>query len=94
MDNFVLSEQIPPDLELQIKVSKILSRGFVFSIAWMGGIGSVIAFLCGMKARKIIRESNGVIHGMRLAWWCIISGGLGMVGLPLAIFFVITSPLR
>jgi hypothetical protein len=91
MSKIVLSEQIPPDLVLQIKVSKILSRGFVFSIVWMGGIGSLIAFLSGLKARKIIRESNGVIHGMKMAWWCIIIGGLGMIVLPLLIISVIQS---
>jgi hypothetical protein len=90
----MLSEQIPPDLELQIKVSKILSRGFVFSIVWMGGIGSLIAFVYGLKARKVISDSNGVIHGMKMAWWCIIIGAVGMVGLPLAIISVITSQLK
>jgi hypothetical protein len=94
MSKIVLSEHIPPDLELQIKVGKFLSRGFIFSIVWMGGIGSLIAFLSGLKARKMICESNGVIHGIRMAWWCIIIGGLGMVGLPLAIISVIRGHLR
>ena len=80
-----MSAEIPPNLELQIKVSKILSRGFVFSIVWMGGIGSFIAFISGLKARKIICHSNGEIGGIKMAWWCIIAGALGMIILPLMI---------
>jgi hypothetical protein len=77
-----MSPEIPPNLELQIKVSKLLSRGFVCSIVWMGGIGSLIAFVSGLKARKIIRRSGGEIGGMKMAWWCIIAGALGMIVLP------------
>ena len=87
-DTTSMSEQLPPNLELQIKVSKILSRGFVFSIVWMGGIGSLIAFIFGLKARRIIRQSNGELAGIRMAWWCIIVGAVGMIIAPLAIISV------
>jgi hypothetical protein len=79
--------EAPPNLELQIKVSKILSRGFVFSIVWLGGVGSLIAFISGLQARKIINQSNGKIAGLKMAWWCIIAGALGMIILPFVIFF-------
>jgi hypothetical protein len=77
----------PPDLELQIKVSKILSRGFVFSIVWLGGIGSVIALVSGLQARKIINNSNGEIAGIKMAWWCILVGLIELVVLPLFIYY-------
>lgn len=56
-----MSKQLPPNLELQIKVSQLLSRGFVFSIVWIGGLGSLIAFISGLKARKLINQSSGEI---------------------------------
>jgi hypothetical protein len=78
-----MNDEMPPNLKLQIKVSKILSRGFVFSIVWLAGIGSLVAFISGLQARKIINQSNGKIGGLKLAWWCIIAGGIGMIVLPL-----------
>jgi hypothetical protein len=86
-----MSEQIPPNLELQVKVSKILSRGFVFSIVWIGGIGSFIAFISGLKARKIINQSNGELAGLKMAWWCIIVGGVGTIVAPLTIISVVMN---
>jgi undecaprenyl pyrophosphate phosphatase UppP len=80
-----MKTEIPPNLELQIKVSKLLSRGFVFSIVWIGGIGSLIAFISGLKARKIISQSNREIGVIKMAWWCIVVGALGMIILPLII---------
>ena len=80
-----MSAEIPPNLELQIKVSKILANGFVFSLVWLGGIGSLIAFISGLRARKIINDSNGEISGLKMAWWCIIVGALGTIILPLTI---------
>ena len=82
-----MATEPPPNLELQIKVSKILSRGFVFSIVWLGGIGSLIAFASGLQARKIIKKANGEIVGIKMAWWCIIVGALGMITFPLLIVY-------
>ena len=77
-----MSAKIPPELELQVKVSKILAQGFVFSIVWLGGIGSLIALVSGLRARKIINRSNGKINGLKMAWWCIIVGALGTIIMP------------
>lgn len=84
-----LADQTPPNLELQIKVSKILSRGFVFSLLCMGGVGSLIAFISGLKARKLIRQSEEELAGIRMAWWCIVVGALGMVFGPIAVISVV-----
>ncbi|MEP6704122.1 MAG: hypothetical protein ABJB34_04900 [Acidobacteriota bacterium] len=77
----------PPNLETQVKVSKILSRGFVFSIVWLGGAGSLIALISGLQARHLIRNANGEVGGVRMAWWCIISGLVGMVIGPFLIYY-------
>jgi len=82
-----MNQEIPPNLELQIKVSKILSRGFIFSIVWLAGIGSLIAFISGLQARKIINQSNGEIDGIKMAWWCIIVGAFGIIILPLMVIY-------
>lgn len=82
-----MKNELSPNLELQIKVSKILSIGFIFSIVTLAGIGSLIAFIFGIRARKIINQSNGEITGLKMAWWCIIVGALGMIILPLVVFY-------
>jgi uncharacterized membrane protein len=84
-------EQIPPDLELQIKVSRILCHGFVFSIVPIGGLGSLIAFISGLKARKLIRQSHGELVGIRMAWWCILVGAIGMILGPFAIISAVIT---
>ena len=71
-----------PDLNEQLRVSKMLSYGFVLSILGVGGIASMIAIVLGLKARRIIKQSNSEISGIKMAWWCIIVGGLGTVLLP------------
>jgi hypothetical protein len=73
-------------LEQQVRVSKMLADGFMFSIVWLGGVGSLIAFIKGLRAMKIIRQSNGELTGTAMAWWCIIFGGLGTVILPTLTF--------
>jgi len=75
------------DLETQVKVSRILSRGFVFSLVWLGGIGSLIAVISGLQARYLIKKSNKQIGGIKMAWWCIIVGLVGMVLAPLLIIY-------
>lgn len=77
-----MSIETPPNLELQIKVSKMLSCGFIFSIVWLGGFGSLIALISGLRARKIINQSNGEIIGMKMSWWCIITGIAGIIAFP------------
>jgi len=81
-----MSEEPPPNLELQIKISKLLAVGFVLSLLGTGGISSLAALILGLKARKIIINSNGEIGRLKMAWWCIIAGALGTIILPL--FFI------
>ncbi|HEX8352484.1 MAG TPA: hypothetical protein VF611_06290 [Pyrinomonadaceae bacterium] len=72
-----------PKLALQVRVSKMLGCGFAFSLVVSGGVGSLAALVIGLRARGIIRKSGGELSGMRVAWWCIIVGGLGAAMLPL-----------
>jgi hypothetical protein len=78
-------------LEQQVRVSRMLSDGFMFSIVWLGGIGSLIALIKGLRAMKLIRQSNGQITGTNMAWWCIIVGAAGVVVGPLLIYLSLTK---
>jgi hypothetical protein len=62
-------------LERQIKLSRMLSMGFVFTIspAWMF---SCVSVFIGVWAMFIINESTERMVGRVMAWWCIIVGGL------------------
>jgi hypothetical protein len=72
------------DLRLkQYRLDSMLQFGIICSIVWMMGIGSLYAFLCGLRARSIIKASGGQLVGMGRAKWCIIVGGIGVaVWLP------------
>ncbi len=87
----MVNETLLPGLELQIRVSKMLSLGFVFTIMAIGGLGSLTALILGLKAMKIINQSHGEIVGIRLAWWCIIVGALGTIILPLQIISEVSN---
>ena len=70
------------ELEQQLKVSKMLSMGFVFSIAPLPVVGSLVALILGWKAARIIQASKGRIGGGVMAWWCILAGALGTLVIP------------
>ena len=68
---------------MQYRLDSMLQFGIICSIVWMMGIGSLYAFLCGLRARSIIKASGGQLVGMGRAKWCIIVGGIGIaVWLP------------
>ena len=74
--------RVSPTLFLQMRVSRMLGLGFALSLAWTGGISSLIAFFIGLRARRLIGESGGDISGMRMAWWCIVAGAAGTLAAP------------
>jgi hypothetical protein len=81
-----------PKLALQVRVSKMLGYGFAFSLVWAAGVGSVIALVVGLRARKIIRQSGGEISGIGMAWWCILAGAAGVLTvLPYVIWLLIKA---
>ena len=59
-------------------VEELLKKGVWFSIFWLLGFGSFIAVKNGLKARKIINNSNGEIKPDGRVWWYFIVGGLGL----------------
>jgi hypothetical protein len=74
---------------LQNEVNSMLRRGVFFSIVWLMGIGSLIAIIQGIKARRIIRRSDGEIKGAGKVLWCFIVGGVGLLFWGFVILMVI-----
>jgi hypothetical protein len=78
-------------LERQIKLSRMLSLGFVFTIwpaAWMT---SCVSVFIGVRAMIVISESTEPMAGRVLAWWCIIVGSLQNLA---ALFYLLQSHLK
>jgi len=73
------------DLERQVRLSKMLAMGFALSLVGAGGLGSLAAFLIGLKALTVINRSPVELVGKWMAWWCIIIGALGAIGMLLYI---------
>ena len=44
-----------------------------------GGVGSLVAFIIGVRARRLIRRADFEVSGIRMAWWCIVVGALGLL---------------
>ena len=65
--------------QLQRRVDTLLRRGILFSIIWAAGVGSIIAIVSAVKAKKLIEHSAGEASGMRRVWFCLILGGLGVL---------------
>jgi hypothetical protein len=91
---FCLSEGMNATLDEQVRVSKMLGVGFACSILGVGGIASLVAFIIGLRARKIIKQNDGQIAGIKMAWWCIIAGALGTLALPPTLIFLIIEQLK
>jgi hypothetical protein len=64
-----------PQLERQIRLSKRLSTGFVFTIS-PACLFSCVSVFIGVRAMIIINESTEPMAGRVMAWWCIIVGSL------------------
>jgi hypothetical protein len=76
----------PPQLERQIRLSRMLSLGFVFTIwpaAWMT---SCVSVFIGVRAMIVINESTEPMAGRVIAWWCIIVGSLQNLAMLLYLF--------
>jgi len=69
------------DLERQVRLSKMLAMGFALSLVRVGGLGSLAALFIGLKALTVINRSPVELVGKWMAWWCIIIGALGAIGM-------------
>jgi len=79
------------DLERQVRLSKMLAMGFALSLVGVGGLGSLAALVIGLKALTVIDRSPVELVGKWMAWWCIIIGALGAIGMLLYILSLFLS---
>jgi uncharacterized RDD family membrane protein YckC len=70
------------------EVKRLIKQATLFLIFWLFGIGSIIAVLNGLKARKLIAASDGRIEGIVGAWVCIT---IGFVQMGIWIKFISTG---
>ena len=77
-----MDAEIQDRLYEQTRLSKLLSRGFIFSIVWLGGIGSLIALVSGIRGLILIKRSRNILVGKSMAWWCTVVGGIRVIALP------------
>jgi len=81
--------------QAQREIDAILRRGIVFSIVWLAGIGSLIAILAGLKARKLMAQLGAEASGTGRVWWCLIIGGLGLlIWGPIVIIGIVNNLAR
>lgn len=71
------NSKLMDELEQQVKLSRMLAMGFVFSIAPLPIVGSLMALILGWKGRRMIQASERRLSGRIIAWWCILGGALG-----------------
>jgi hypothetical protein len=80
---------------IQREVNVLLKRGIIFSIVWLAGIGSLIAIMAGLKAKRLIAESKGAPRGMGGVWWCLVVGGVGVaLWIPVVFIAIINNLTR
>jgi hypothetical protein len=73
----MISTRIEPqdqDRAAAREVKRLIKQATFFLIFWLFGIGSLVAVLNGLKARKLVLRSNGRIQGIVGAWVCVIIG--------------------
>ena len=69
----------------------MLAMGFALSLVRLGGLGSLAALLIGLKALTVINRSPVEIVGKWMAWWRIIIGALGAIGMLLYLLSLFLS---
>jgi hypothetical protein len=63
----------------QREINRLLRSGVMWSILWLMGVGSLIALLRGLEARRLLLTATRPMQGVGGAWWCIISGTIGLI---------------
>jgi hypothetical protein len=78
--------------EQQASVDRAVRWGLVFGIFWLGGIGSIIALVSGIRARRMIAASDGGLIGNGRALACILIGAAGMlIWLPILVIGLVNQ---
>jgi hypothetical protein len=93
-------KNLPPELAAQVRVSKLLGIAFgfsllgvafVFSLTYIANLGSLMAFILGLRASRLINKSPYRLFGGFLLWWSLVVGGIGTLMLPLTSVMILNS---
>lgn len=60
------------------QIYRLAIISFVFSLVWLGGIGSLIAIICGRKALKLMKKYESKVIGGFAAKFGYIAGWIGL----------------
>ena len=75
---------------MQNQLDRNLRWGIILSIVWVMGVGSLLSFILGYRAKRAIKASNGTLSGIGRTWWCLVVGGLGVVlWLPVVVIGIV-----
>ena len=89
--DIVEAEMDGPDrayFAVQKLVNRLVNKTIIFSIFWLGGIGSSIAIYYGLKALRLIKESEMEIKGK---WAAIFGIVLSSIEIIISPYFWITT---
>lgn len=76
---------------VQRRTNGLSIAALVLGIVWLGGIGSVLALIFGLVARRQIRDSAGRQGGSGMATAGVVLGIVGIVGAILWIVAVVAA---
>ena len=77
----------PPPAYVRRPVNRLAAASIVFAVAWLWGIGSLLAVITGLMAKRAIDESEGGVGGGGIAVTAIILGWAGLALVPLLLLF-------
>ena len=66
-------------------VNRLAAASIVFAVAWVWGIGSLLAVVSGSMAKRSIDRSGGRAGGGGIAVMAIVLGWVGLACVPLVL---------
>jgi Domain of unknown function (DUF4190)/zinc-ribbon domain len=64
-------------------VNRMAAASIVFAVAWVWGVGSLLAVVYGLMARRAIERSGGRVGGGGIAVMAIVLGSIGLACVPI-----------
>ena len=71
----------PATVASQSKTSGLAIASLVLGLVWIYGVGSILAIIFAVIAKKNIQESNGMVTGGGMATAGLVLGIIGVVGM-------------
>jgi uncharacterized protein DUF4190 len=75
---------VPPASSRHAPVNRLAAASIVFAVAWVWGIGSLLAVIYGSMAKRAIDRSSGRVGGGGIAVCAIVLGCVGLLCVPIA----------